>query len=507
MIAKSALASFLHQTGGDLTVLKALSDESLDAVLAGMTPRPSFVTRCYKHQKVGFIASAASSSLLFYDPGTGKTKIALDVIRYHIQQVKSTRRALVLVPNLVNVEEWRRQMAQHAPDLSGVYLDDSCGDRRAAMASRSDVVVMTYAGLVRLVSTSVTATKGKKAKKLVLDRDAAEDMLEQFGVVVFDESTALMNWQSLTFKVCSVFLRTAKIRIAMTGTPVGRDMQALWSQFYAVDGGRSLGGSIGLFRDAFFTKKKCFWGGYDYSFMPKRMSLLQQKMANSAVKYSITECLDLPEKVYCVSPVVFSEEQRAYYDAELARIRGADSAEAIQNSFMALCQLAAGFIKTEDGIVDLSPNRKIEALLDLLATIPEDEKVVIYCHFIHSGDLLAKALSPIGKVSRLYSGTKDRGAELRRFVDDPKCRFLVANVQAAAMGLNLQFCKYMVFYESPSSPILREQAERRIWRNGQERATVFFDLVIKGSIEEKLIGYLREGRDLLAALMSREDSV
>jgi len=78
--------------------------------------------------------------------------------------------------------------------------------------------------------------------------------------------------------------------------------------------------------------------------------------------------------------------------------------------------------------------------------------------------------------------------------------------RAGAMGLNLQEqCRYILFYESPVDVLVREQMERRIYRMGQKRKCLIYDVLVRGSIEEKILEYHKEGRDLQAAIMDGKE--
>lgn len=462
----------------------------------------TFVTPPRLNQKVGLAILRRMSTFLMYDMGTGKTKIALDALRYY-RQHRGVTRGLVLVPNTVTVESWLLQAEEHAPDLKVAPVGPSW---RVPM--KADVAVSTYAALIRAATQSRWNKKRSKKEWMIFPKGL--DMIQrQFDAVVFDESTALKNWQSLTFKVCKCFLRRAKLRVAMSGTPMGRDPQDLWAQFYVVDGGEALGSTLGLFRETFFKSKKNYWGGYEYTFQEKKLPLLQRMMAHSSIRYTIDECVDLPDRVYCERPVVFGEEQWQYYRAALERAKSAKTLEDLQGSYMSMRQLASGFAHVREGeYIDFQPNVKLDALMDLLAEIPSEEKVVLFNVFVHSGDLISRRLTEEGiGHARIYSGTKDKAAELRRFLKTKKCRVLVGNSESTSKALNLQVSRYVLFYEQPSSPITREQAERRCWRPGQDRKVLYYDLFLKRSIEEKLWRYLRQGRDLFKAIVDGKESL
>jgi SNF2 family DNA or RNA helicase len=140
--------------------------------------------------------------------------------------------------------------------------------------------------------------------------------------------------------------------------------------------------------------------------------------------------------------------------------------------------------------------------MELIDELPETEKLVVFNEFLHSGDVIVDALKERGiGHARLCSKTTDKGGELRRFLNDPPCRVFVVNSQSGALGLNLQTAHYVAVYESPVSPIVRQQLEARCLRQGQTETVFIYDLVCKNTIDQRILGFLAEGRDLFRALV------
>jgi SNF2 family DNA or RNA helicase len=226
--------------------------------------------------------------------------------------------------------------------------------------------------------------------------------------------------------------------------------------------------------------------------------------------------LDLPEQVYNQIEVTSTPEIRRYYNKVIDGIREAGDLTMLENSFNNLRQLTSGFLGvkiTDDGeevqrdIITFDPNPKLDALAEFVSQIPLDEKIVIFNHFIYSGEQIVRRLDAEGhKCFRLYGGTpkSEKRTVVERF-DRGDFRVLVVNAQSGAIGLNLQSARYCVFYEAPVSPIIRPQAEKRVHRLGQDRTVFYYDLVMRNSVDVKVLQYLREGRDLFQSLIRGED--
>jgi len=91
---------------------------------------------------------------------------------------------------------------------------------------------------------------------------------------------------------------------------------------------------------------------------------------------------------------------------------------------------------------------------------------------------------------------------LQKFKSDPNIRVLVLNDMSGSSSLNLQAANYVVFFEQPDNPITRQQAERRVWRPGQTKRVLMYDLLVKATKDHALYKSNKAGEDLLKSIMS-----
>jgi SNF2 family DNA or RNA helicase len=89
-----------------------------------------------------------------------------------------------------------------------------------------------------------------------------------------------------------------------------------------------------------------------------------------------------------------------------------------------------------------------------------------------------------------------------KFNNDPSYRVLVVNSKKGAYGLNLQAGNYVMYFESPVSGIDRDQSEKRCHRTGQSRTCFIYDLIMVGSMDERILRYMQEGKDLFKSLVT-----
>jgi len=179
----------------------------------------------------------------------------------------------------------------------------------------------------------------------------------------------------------------------------------------------------------------------------------------------------------------------------------------VQSNYLVLRQLASGFmtLNGDDSTkvqIKFEENPKLEALVDLIEAMPPKCKMVCFHHFVYTNHMISEKLTEI-KVThaRIWGGQRDKIGELKRFKTDPDCRVLVINSRSGSASLNLQNANYCVFFEQPDSPIDRQQAERRVWRPGQTRRVLYYDFLVMGTVDQRLLASNKAGEDMLKKLL------
>ena len=516
MISESAVKAFRDRNLATYEFMKNEPDWALSEALQALKlPKDFFKTTPFKHQKACFLIGAYTPSFLYFlDMGLGKSKLVLDVLAYH-KMKEGIHRCLILVPQRANVDSWMSEFKTHRPDLTYQELTGTSKQRLKQLEEAQGCVVTTYASFVRIFSTKVQGKKG-----LQIDNKTIDKIARTYEAIVFDESQALKNWDSMTHKIAARFCTTIKYKYALTGTPIGRDPMDFWGQFRIIDNGETLGRTLGIYRSAFFKTKRNHWGGFEYSINERNKVALYKTIQNRSIRYSETDCLDLPEKVYNQVRVRFNEDATVEYEKIIDTMKALTSKDykELQNVFINMRQLSSGYItlRPDEGssiTLDFPTNPKIEALQTLIEEMPAASKMVVFYEFNNTGEnierMLEKEFGTKPKIyERLWSGTKDVSATINRFNHDDNCRVLVANHKSGGTGVNLQIANYVVFVESPVSSIVRAQAEKRCHRSGQKANRVFYyDIIMDKSIDEKILQYIKEGKDLFRALVEGKEKL
>lgn len=515
IVAQASIDDYLGRKLESYTWIKDVPRKELEAALkplpfrVGDDPDTGEKRKPYTHQLACAVLGSELYEFLFLlDMGAGKTSLAFHLFRWH-RKFSGLRRLLVLTPKAVNVQSWLDEAEVHAPDLKLMPLLGDAKERRALVRERADIYVINYAGL-QTYMTSLQSVARKRKRERMIDERMAQEFVGRFDGVVFDESHRVGNHLSLTYHLCRRFTKAYRFRYALTGTPFGRDPIKLWPQFHCIDDGATLGSSVGMFRSAFYNAVEKPWA-VEYNFDKRMDGRLRQMLQNRSIYYAENEYADMRPVSRIRVPLRFSVEASEQYRAALQRVRESrGDADELQNAFLRQRMVTSGFlsVKSELGgqlTLEFEQNPKLEMLEELLTDVPESSKSVVFHDYVFTGDMIGKRLRSLGMgYARLGGGaTEDPADALRRFLRDDRVRILLANSESGGTGLNLQrVCNYVFFYESPVDPITRQQAEHRVDRPGQKLKVFIYDLVVKNSVDERILQWIKEGNNLFRAVCS-----
>jgi hypothetical protein len=521
-ISPLAVKQFLAATPDDWTWLKTVPREAVLEELYATDPiLPAMCEGMMLHQLVGMFLGVAFPQFCFwYGMGIGKTLMALRLAEYW-HRVGRMRKALVCAISNEAVWAWEDEAKKWGVKLPvlGLASDNSENKAEALMTMEEGIAIVAYPGLRYMVSALVPEQKrGEVTGRKILKRSdkAIAAICEGLDGLVLDESTEVAHRDSLAYSVCYQISNRTPIRYALAGRPFGRDPTMLWPQQNIIDRGASLGPTLGLFREAFCTKKKRYFGGpysFEYVFDKSKADLLARRSGHRSLQFLTEECVDLPECQFVTKRIPFPKETLEYYERAVKALMSARGDKtARENAFIRMRQLSSGFLgvaNDEYGAkaqIEFKHNPKLDMLMQCLSEIPVGRKSVIFYEYNYSGARISAALKKAHiKHSWIWSGAKNRKAQLERFLHDPECETLLVNHNIGAFSLNLQCANYAFFYESPVGCIPRDQAQRRIWRTGQTLKVTIVDLVVIGGVEERIREFHKEGGDIFAAMARKPD--
>ena len=513
IIRKAAIKSFIERPRNDYRAWKELTVTELDSMVGELPVRPPIWSKLRKHQKVCFLIGAYTKRFAFtLDVGCGKTLIALALARY-FQKLGIIKHVLVVVPRRSNKTGWADEVRKHSLQTEVCVLDGTLEQRWAQLGTTEALItVETYGALLQMVCelepSNLKKHKGTNKNRMVPSLKLLTLLAQKFDGLVLDESHHVKTKAKLPFRIARQLAKNAQTCFALTGTPFGRDPSDAWGQLYLIDGGHALGESLGLFRAALFSTVKDGYTGFDtYKFDTKNAGLLARMLAHSSIRYE-AEQADLPALTPIERFVNLPVDAEVYYRRALIALKQSrGNFRETKNAFLRLRQISSGFVGYHDEDEDeraefIFPyNPKLDLLLSIVEEIAHD-RIIVFHDFLLSADIISKALIESGKTVTVMNG---RTPDAKKALHD----FTTGNAQVLVLqnsfgeGLNLQIARHGIFYESPVGTIARRQCEGRYIRQYSKHRKVFrFDLLVRGTMDEAIRRFHREGDDLFKAVLS-----
>jgi len=158
-----------------------------------------------------------------------------------------------------------------------------------------------------------------------------------------------------------------------------------------------------------------------------------------------------------------------------------------------MMQITSGFVKGEDGgEYPVRVNPRMDALRDLVETGSVESKIIIWAKFKQNHKDIAYMLDGLGVGYTLLNGSldaKQKEESMRAFREDDSVRVIVANQQAAGIGVNLVEANTSIYYSYDFSLENDMQSEARNYRGGSDMhaKVTRIDLVAENTIDELVI--------------------
>lgn len=509
IIAKEAIETFLNQEVAGWDFLKKESVKDLWETLTSDFPDFRYTYKPFKHQIAMMLLGINNPAFLFFaDMGGGKTKVLIDLFQYHKKE-GNVHNCLVVCPSSV-ITTWEEELELHGPDFTYTSLIGSSEERHDLLEDGTDFFFINYQGLqVMMADFKEVTSKAKGTRKKRMENvKKINNFAGKFDMIIYDEIHFCKSSDSLIFNLSEHLSKRIEFRYGLTGTPFGRDLADFWAQYYLIDLGETLGSSKSFFLNAYFKAKSNFWGGVDWNFKKELTFNFRKRIKNLSIRYHESEMNDVPPRTDIKIPIKLTPELEDYYkQAYTEFLKVQDNKIKSGNAFIKARMICSGFIEftNDDGerqVIEFKNNPKLEALIDFVKSTPSDTKIIVGKEYIRSGIIISNRLKK-EKIKHvvLDSTTKNRSVVIKSFQHDPDCKIIIMNCLSGGFGLNLQMARYLLFYESPTSPITRKQTEKRMHRTGQKHHTFVYDFYIKGKVEEKILGFIAEGKDLFTHIM------
>ena len=430
------------------------------------------------YQKLGyewlvFLYQHRLGACLADDMGLGKTLQALAFLGY--LQAKSSRksplRALAVLPTSL-LFNWQSEAARFLPGLSVACYSGS--ERDTALLDTHELTLTSYD---------------------LLWRDSEAFAGRDFDLVIFDEAQALKNPRSRRATAARRLSR--RFTLCITGTP----MENHPGEFHTLMD-LALPGLMGS-RKQF---DEALRAGNDRPLQRARPFLLRR------TKDAILK--ELPPKVETDVHLEMNEEQRSIYTRIVGELRE-EVAAAYRKQTKAQAGISALAALTKLRQLCISPALlghhiqqpapKMEHLLDQLLELNEEgHSVLVFSQFVRALDQLEKTLKQAGHTPLRLDGStpaKARGKAVDQFQNSDTPRTFLISLKAGGTGLNLTRASHVFHLDPWWNPAVENQASDRAHRIGQQQTVFIHRLLMRDSIEEKIMTLKARKQKLFQAVV------
>jgi len=336
-----------------------------------------------------------------------------------------------------------------------------------------------------------------------------KDMLKNLGcnVIFFDESTKVKNHNTDTWEAANEIVESYEYRYLMSGSPMPHGPSDAWAQLYLLDRGMSLGRSHWYYMKRTHTEidvkdsNKKFWKP-----TAEGAAWTKKQVMKISLRYDKRDCLDLPpSKDIIVKCEMTPKQRKAYEELKQEYCTIVDGEYVVAKTTLALVpkfqQITGGFVKNTDGnLIEFKDNPKLDLLVDVVSGI--SEKIIIWAWFRHEIDCIYKCLDDLGySCVYVYGQMGDRKTYDNIQAFKGGAQILIANQSVLGYGHNLVCAHYAVTYSNPTDYNLRHQSRERIERKGQTEHMFFYDLVVKESVDEKILRGLSSHENMMKYLL------
>lgn len=492
----------------------------------------------FDHQKRGLRAIIESRGVhaLLYDPGTGKTATTLDYCSLlALKSPTGEARVLVIAP-LAAVDTWIEQAEVYVADGVRVHAEAVGGSIR----QRAEVLVARghgdyRTGLRRSVAHVERPAEGAPLLTLLalnLDTfasrasatrggsrtmaDVMVDAVKRYApdLIVVDESHRIKSATSNTSRAIARLTPLCRRRMILTGTVMPHSPLDVFGQWRFLDplafGRNGRPATFGQFRGEYAVMGG--WMGKEVKGFVN-LDRMQAVMARNSTVVRKADALDLPPVTDTVVRVDLNPaETRAYRDMKksLAVLLSSGALATVPNrlaQMMRLRQITSGYLPDDNGVLNVIGDSKARVVRSIVHdTLAGESRVVVFAHFRHEIDLLARTLAERGTEVVTITGDTDareRAVIRHRFgSDDPARIVLVAQTKTMSLAVNeLVTASHAVFASLPNQRDDIEQARARLDRHGQTKPVTIWTAAAPGTVDDVILQSYHDRTDLEAAML------
>ena len=443
----------------------------------------------------------------FMEMGTGKTKVLIDNLAMLYDKGKIDG-ALIVAPKGV-VKTWCEQelpthLPNHIENTTVLWQPHITKTQREKLESLFEIETNMHILIMNVEALSTD--KGVKFATKFLNSHKV--------LMAVDESTTIKTPTAKRTKNIIDLGRMAKYRRIMTGSPVTKNPLDLYTQCYFLDPFHLDHASYYSFRNRYAVMKTMHVRGRSIQVVSKfkNLSELSDTVKNFSDRVLKEDCLDLPPKNFIKRYVTLTPDQKKVYDQmkkqAVAYLNGkVTSTMTVLTQLMRLHQITCGHFTADDGSVQSVESNRLNELMSVLEET--EGKAIIWANYQMSvSEIIKRIIKEYGEDSYVHyyglTSQEDRQDFIRKFQNDPKCRFLIGTPQTGGYGITLTQANTVIYYSNGYDLEKRLQSEDRAHRIGQKKTVTYIDLICEDTVDEKIVKALRDKINIASEVMGEE---
>jgi len=467
-----------------------------------------FKTKPYAHQLTALEKSWNKENFAYFmEMGTGKTKVLIDNLAMLYDKGKIDG-ALIVAPKGVVKTWYEQELPTHLPDhienVSVLWQPNITKTQQEKLDSLFEID-----SAMHILVMNVEALSTEKGVKF-----ATKFINSHKTLMAIDESTTIKTPTARRTKNIIKIGLNAKYKRIMTGSPITKNPLDLYTQCEFLDPWLLDFASYYSFRNRYAEMKTMHVRGRSIQVVKefRHLGELSDTVKEFSYRVLKEDCLDLPPKNFVKRHISLTSDQKKIYEQmkkhAIAMLnKKVTTTVNVLTQLMRLHQITCGYVTADDGTIQEVESNRMNELMSILEET--EGKVIIWANYQFSvSDIIQKLIKVYGPDSYVHyyglTPQEDRQDFIRKFQNDPKCRFIVGTPQTGGYGITLTEANTVIYYSNGYDLEKRLQSEDRAHRIGQKKNVTYIDIIAEDTIDEKIVEALRSKIDIASQVMGEE---
>lgn len=505
------LDQVLREQGGDIQIkrnqqYKALLRDFKNVEDSDFEVPETLNTQLRPYQQFGYrwmrtLDTLGLGGILADDMGLGKTVQAIAFLlagkeeRREVCQTKGSkdgaevykargnqRYALIICPASL-VYNWENEIHRFAPGLTATPVVGTAAVRkRLIKEDKADILLVSYD---------------------LLKRDVELYQETKFQYMIIDEAQNIKNHTTQAAKAVKAI--SCLRRFALTGTPIENSLSELWSIFDFL-----MPGILNTYKKFKENYEQPIVGLKDEQTTVRLQRMIRPFILRRLKKDVLRE---LPDKL---EEVVFSQmeaKQRQIYDANLQQLLDSLRGQSQEEFKTGKIQILAALTRLRQLCCDPAlvyenyqgGAAKVDTCLELIRNaMGAGNQILVFSQFTQALERLKNLLEKEGIGYYLLTGatSKERRIEMVNAFNQDKTPVFLISLKAGGTGLNLTAASIVIHFDPWWNMAAQNQATDRAHRIGQKQVVTVYKLIVKNTLEEKILKLQEQKAQLTDEIIS-----